>query len=80
MHDLRHTFAVNCLKKWTRAGRDLMAALPLLSTYLGHKGLSETQNYLRLTAEMFPDITAAIERRFGDIIPKGADNENRRFS
>ena len=47
------------------------AALPVLSAYLGHKGLSATQDYLRLTADMYPDIIKAMELRFGDIVPGG---------
>ncbi|HBT66021.1 MAG TPA: integrase [Ruminococcaceae bacterium] len=71
IHDLRHTFAVNCLKKWVREGKDITAALPVLSAYLGHKTLIGTQDYLRLTAEMFPEINSAVEARFGHVIPKG---------
>lgn len=71
MHDFRHTFAVECLKKWVRSGKDITSALPVLSAYLGHKGLQSTQDYLRLTAEMFPDITARIQSHFGNIIPSG---------
>ena len=33
---LRHTFAVNTLTGWYRAGADVPALLPLLSTYMGH--------------------------------------------
>jgi len=36
LHDFRHTFAVNALLGWYRAGDDVAAKLPLLSTYLGH--------------------------------------------
>lgn len=71
IHDLRHTFSVNCLKKWVHKGQDLTTMLPVLSTYLGHKGLSGTQDYLRLTADMFPDICCAVETKFGDVIPRG---------
>lgn len=79
IHDFRHTFAVHCLKKWVREGKDLFAVLPVLSVYLGHKGLAGTQDYLRLTAEMFPGIIAATENRFGSVIPVGggADHESR---
>lgn len=69
IHDFRHTFSVHCLKKWILAGKDMNAALPVLSAYLGHKGLSATQDYLRLTADMYPDIIKAMELRFGDIVP-----------
>ena len=68
LHDLRHTFAVHCLRKWVLAGKDLSIALPYLSTYLGHTGLSSSQMYLRLTAEMYPDIVAKMEQYF-DVLP-----------
>ncbi len=68
IHDLRHTFAVHCLQKWVEAGEDLNAKLPYLSAYMGHAGLSSTQQYLRLTAEAFPHITVALENNF-DVFP-----------
>lgn len=69
---VRHSFAVHCLQGWTCQGIDLTVALPYLSVYLGHKGLQQTQYYLRLTAECYPDLVAQIEASCGDIIPKGA--------
>jgi integrase len=71
IHDFRHTFAVNCLKKWVCSEKDLTIALPVLSAYLGHKSLKGTQGYLRLTADMFPNITSAVEAHSGNIIPSG---------
>ena len=71
IHDFRHTFSVHCLRKWILAGKDMNAALPVLSAYLGHKDLSGTQDYLRLTADMYPNIIKAMELRFGDIVPGG---------
>lgn len=68
IHDLRHTFAVHCLQKWIETGDDLNAKLPYLSAYMGHVGLSSTQQYLRLTAEAFPHITLALENNF-DVFP-----------
>jgi len=68
VHDLRHTFAVHCLKKWVIQGVDLTSTLPLLSAYMGHTGLKSTQRYLRLTAELYPDIVAAVERQFGNVV------------
>ena len=69
LHDLRHTFAVNCLKKWVEEGKDITAALPVLSAYLGHVCLVGTQSYLRLTADMFPDVTKKLESCLQDMIP-----------
>jgi integrase len=71
LHDFRHTFAVHCLKRWVRAGVDLSAALPYLSTYLGHTGLKNTQHYLRLTAELYPEVIATVEEKFGELLPEG---------
>lgn len=71
LHDLRHTFAVHCLKNWVIQGADLTSALPLLSAYMGHTGFKSTQRYLRLTAELYPDIVAAVERQFGDVVLGG---------
>jgi hypothetical protein len=53
------------------SGNDLTAALPVLSRYLGHNGIRGTQNYLQLTAQMYPDITAKLEAQFGELIPQG---------
>lgn len=70
LHDLRHTFAVHCLQRWVREGKDITAALPVLATYLGHNSFYATQHYLRLTAELYPDITACVETQFATIIPE----------
>lgn len=76
IHDFRHSYAVHCLKKWTGQGKDLTAYLPVIKTYLGHDSFKETAYYLRLTADMFPDILQKLEIRYPEIIPEvegGAD-------
>ncbi|MCL5123953.1 MAG: tyrosine-type recombinase/integrase [Deltaproteobacteria bacterium] len=77
VHDFRHTFAVHCLRRWVLEGKDLTAYLPVLKTYLGHHSFSDTSQYLRLTAELYPDITAKVEHAFGHVIPVmgGQDHE-----
>jgi integrase len=52
LHDLRHTFAVNRLVNWYRAGKNVQQLLPHLATYLGHCSIRETQVYLQLTADL----------------------------
>lgn len=69
VHDFRHTFSVHCLRRWVLEGKDLTAYLPVLKTYLGHHSFSDTSQYLRLTAELYPDITAKVEHAFGHVIP-----------
>ena len=56
--------------RWYRDGADLGVALPVLATYLGHVSLSGTQSYLRLTAEMYPDVIAALQAQYGQVIPR----------
>jgi integrase/recombinase XerD len=69
VHDLRHTFAVNNLRSWFASGEDASALLPVLQAYMGHSSVADTDYYLRLTAESYPHITAAIQRAYGDVVP-----------
>lgn len=50
LHDLRHTYACDCLRRWQEQGADLQTRLPILSTALGHVNLGSTQVYLHTTA------------------------------
>ena len=52
IHDLRHTFAVRTLLGWYRAGDDIEARLPILSTYLGHRDPRSTYWYLSAAPEL----------------------------
>ena len=70
VHDFRHVYAVHCLKRWVEQGKDLAAYLPVLKTYLGHDSFEETAYYLRLTADVFPDITLVLETCYPEIIPE----------
>lgn len=78
IHDFRHTFACHSLAQISRAGLDLYYSLPLLSTYLGHRSLSATDGYVRLTAQMYPDLTARVKslspNLFSDLL-NGNDHE-----
>lgn len=69
IYDFRHTYAVHCLKKWVEQDKDLTAFFPVLKTYMGHDSFEETAYYLRMTADVFPNITLKIESRYPEIIP-----------
>lgn len=56
VHDLRHTFAVHSLVQMGRSGMDLYTGLPILSTALGHHSLTATEQYVRLTCNMYPEL------------------------
>lgn len=70
LHDFRHTFAVHSLRKLVADGRDIYVTLPILCGYLGHKSIGSTQYYLRLTAEVYPELTEAFEMHFGAVFPE----------
>lgn len=70
IYDFRHTYAVHCLKKWAEQEKDLTVYLPVLKTYMGHDSFDETAYYLRMTVDVFPDITLKMETRYPGIIPK----------
>jgi len=69
IYDFRHSFACHCLKKWVLEGVDLQTYLPVLKTYMGHYSFKETAYYLRMTADVFPDICIKLEGCYPDIIP-----------
>lgn len=68
VHDFRHTFCVLSLKQAVENGKDINSYLPILSCYVGHKKLISTAYYLRLTADMYPDIKNKIEKYSSDLI------------
>lgn len=78
IHDFRHSFACHCLKKWVMEGKDLNVYLPVLKTFMGHDSFDETAYYLRMTADIYPDIIVKLEGCYPDIIPsmKGGAYEN----
>lgn len=76
LHDFRHTFCAHSLQRWTMRGED--PTLPRLTAYLGHNDFSATEQYLRMTAEAYPEISRLMEEKYGYIIPgmEGGTNEN----
>lgn len=60
-HDLRHSFAVRTLLGWYRAGLDVEALLPRLSTYLGHREPRFTYRYLSATPELLGCAAARLD-------------------
>jgi integrase len=47
-HSLRHSFAVNTLKRIKNQGKSPQNALPVLAVYLGHKEYKYTTKYLKV--------------------------------
>lgn len=71
LHDLRATFAVTRLLEWYRDGDNVMARLPLLSTYLGHACICDTEVYLKITTALLEEASIRFRAFAKDILPSG---------
>lgn len=70
VHDLRHTNAVHALVQMGHAGMDLYTGLPILSACLGHHSLSATEQYVRLTCAMYPEMEEQCSEINAFVYPK----------
>lgn len=70
VHDLRHTFAVHALVQMAHNGQDLYSSLPIISACLGHKSLFATEQYVRLTGEMYPELVGQCSPISAFVYPK----------
>ena len=66
LHDMRHRFATNTLVNWYRSGQDPERRLPLLSAYLGHVHIADTQWYLEAAPELMREAMRRLEHRWED--------------
>lgn len=69
IHDLRHTFAVHALDTMSRGGKDIYCGLPILSVALGHKCVSDTELYVRITNQVYPDLSTMSSKIAEHIFP-----------
>ena len=77
LHDMRHAFCVHTLEQMQAKGFDLYTSLPLLSVYLGHKHITETEYYLRLVDECHSSMLDQYARYCPSVFPEEVDdNEN----
>ena len=64
LHDLRHRFATKTLVNWYRSGQDPERLLRLLSAYLGHVHVADTQWYLEGVPELMHEAMRRLEQRW----------------
>ncbi|MBV8175744.1 MAG: tyrosine-type recombinase/integrase [Verrucomicrobia bacterium] len=72
LHCLRHSFAVNTLLSWYRAGINPNERLVQLSTFMGHAHPSSTAVYLTITADLFQEANRRFERFAGPLLKEVA--------
>lgn len=66
LHDMRHRFATRTLVQWYRSNQDPERKLPLLSAYLGHVHVADTQWYLSGSPELMREAMHRLEHRWED--------------
>ena len=62
LHDMRHVFATRTLVRWYQSGQDPERRLPILSAYLGHAHVADTQWYLSASPELMRESMRRLER------------------
>jgi integrase len=65
LHDMRHVFATNTLVRWYQSDQDPERRLPILSAYLGHVHVEDTQWYLNGSPELMREAMRRLEQRWG---------------
>lgn len=65
LHDFRHRFATTTLVNWYRSNEDPERRLPLLSAFLGHVHVADTQWYLSGSPELMREAMRRLEHRWG---------------
>lgn len=68
IHDLRHSFAVQALLRWYRAGADVQSNLPRLAMYMGHVSIVSTAHYLHFVPALRELASDRFEQAFGNLI------------
>jgi integrase len=66
LHDMRHRFATGTLVRWYRSNQDPERRLPILSAYLGHVHVADTQWYLSGSPELMREAMRRLEHRWED--------------
>jgi len=68
-HCLRHSFTIRSFQKSAAEGRIFMDTAPILSAYLGHDSIMETEKYLRASYLVYEDSQNLISDYIGDLFP-----------
>jgi integrase len=70
VHDFRHGYAVHRLNQWVREGQDINALYPYFSEYMGHSRYVDTDYYLSLVEEFYPEMERRLSSINDDILPE----------
>jgi integrase len=75
VHDFRHGYAVHRLNQWVRDGQNINALYPYLSEYMGHANYANTDYYLSLVEEFYPEMEQRLSSLNDEILPEVCHEE-----
>ncbi len=70
VHAFRHTYAVNRLNQWVKEGQNIQSLYLYLSQYMGHAKFTDTDYYLSLTEEFYPELESRMAQINKEILPE----------
>lgn len=73
VHDLRHTYAVHRLNQWVEEGADIQSLYPSFNAYMGHVHFSDTDYYLKLSTDFYPELEKRMAESNSFILPEVED-------
>ena len=79
IHALRHTACQHAFIRLAKNGEDLYCNLHKVTVFMGHKHVNDTEYYLRLTEEEYPELfgrVSGITGTISSIIEKGLQRED----
>lgn len=76
IHDLRHTFCSNAIHQMEVKGLDTYTTLPILSLYLGHKSIIQTEYYLKMIIRDHKDLILKVKQYTQSIYSSEVTNES----
>lgn len=75
IHQFRHSFALRSFRQFELSGNSSKNLVPILSIYLGHESLNETEKYLRFSYLLYPEANEKMNELSDDIFPEVNFNE-----
>ena len=75
VHQFRHSFALRSFRQFELNGNFSKNLVPLLSIYLGHDRLNETEKYLRFSYILYPEANEKMSELSNDIFPEVSFDE-----
>lgn len=70
VHQFRHSFALRSFRQFELNGYKSKNMVPILSTYLGHDSLNETEKYLKFSYLLYPEANDTFEDFTNDLLPE----------